>query len=215
MTFSSVYSGEIVCSAIDISAPWFTQGGGRGSNALVQLRLCHIEPPADWWRAALVLNEFAPSQSWVASIYELTSLQQFFNEPLSYSIIVSCKGHLISGRHQVHPITSIGKTSSQLNYQLTPVGPQSALLAALRPAVQAQSGRMKGASMFTDSHTITIKGQLMTDDSTKEEWPVWLHVQRGQETRCGMFTHRVKRLTSVCICHSLQFLLDVMISFCL
>lgn len=55
------------------------------------------------------------------------------------------------------PTTCTGKTCSQLNYQLTPVSPQSAPHAALRPAGKASSGRETVAPIFTDSLTVAIK----------------------------------------------------------
>lgn len=55
------------------------------------------------------------------------------------------------------PTTSTEKTSSQWNYQLTPVSRQSEPTAALRPAGRAQPGRTTVAPIFTDSLTIAIK----------------------------------------------------------
>lgn len=49
-------------------------------------------------KASLPYNELAPSQT---SVYEQPSAARAFNEPLSYSITVSCLGQLIRHGHQV------------------------------------------------------------------------------------------------------------------
>lgn len=73
------------------------------------------------------LMSLPPSQ---ASIYERASPGQSFNEPLSYSIRVSCKGWLIRAGHEASHTTSTGRTSGPLNYQLSPVLGAAATLQA-------------------------------------------------------------------------------------
>lgn len=73
------------------------------------------------------------------------------------------------------PTTSTGKTSSQSKYQLTPVSPQSASLAALRASGKAQSGQTTGNQIFTDSLTIAIKMTISEEE---------LNVDKRRELIC-------------------------------
>lgn len=72
------------------------------TTSLGQLYVCPLVAKPNPWlnrlKASLLFNEFAPSQT---SIYKQPSAGRGFNEPLSYSITVSCLGHLIRDGHQL------------------------------------------------------------------------------------------------------------------
>lgn len=133
---------------------------GLRSTCSASVKGFPIEPQVNWWKAALLFNEFAPS---LASIYEWASPRQHFNEPLSYSITASYKGCLISGGHRVvHSLHWWDPQTAEQPVSLHTVEPDS-----LRPAGKAQPGRRKIELVLTDELTISLNS-LLDPDSEKE-----------------------------------------------